>query len=270
VTTRLYSFVNLAASATITASTQDSVYIATNAGQAADRYLPARTTVATDSWWLFDFTTATVLEFLELLRVNFTAARVQGNATDSWGSPSFNQLIAIDRNPFNEQYTFAAALTGFNYRYLRLFVATQTPKALDIDGPVLSVFNLGGLWAGLATSAPSGFGADVLYHRIEPRAVVKQRFGAWSKQASMGNTLVRLKLPRKARMTHAAPYAADEARSWLDIDGRAKAAGTFAFFDNTGNASLGWVVRSLNDETEYGVEVPDVMTNDPEYEEVIA
>lgn len=77
---------------------------------------------------VFDFGAATNIDLVAIIHHNLTAAlevRIQGNATDSWGSPTLNQTITIpaydaDDFPVNPWVDLSALSNSF--RYWRLVV----------------------------------------------------------------------------------------------------------------------------------------------------
>lgn len=98
-----------------------------------------KTTVATDSYVVIDLGSAMALKAVGVIDVNYTSCKIQGNATDSWGSPSFDSgTITIAKEKLTGLYRLHFIdLSGFNYRYLRLFIPTQSTT----DGA--SVFRTG-------------------------------------------------------------------------------------------------------------------------------
>lgn len=94
-----------------------------------------QTTVITEVNVVIDLGAPTALKSIAIIDVNYNSLKIQGNDTDSWGSPSFNpglvtveadKLTEIYRKQFYEQY-----LDTFNYRYLRLVIPAQTPVDND-------------------------------------------------------------------------------------------------------------------------------------------
>ena len=99
-----------------------------------------RSSVITEVTIVIDFLTAKACKLAFLNDVNFTDVYIQGNATNTWTSPSFNQQYAISQDKRVQRYKLCAILTGFNYRYMRIKIPAQTP----IDG--LSAFRIGSLF----------------------------------------------------------------------------------------------------------------------------
>lgn len=91
-----------------------------------------------NAWFMVDFGAAKALNALFLNNCNFASATIQGNATDSWTSPSFSQSVSLGRDDCQVRKGFFA-LTGFNYRYLRGLITFQT---LDNAGLYPFVGNL--------------------------------------------------------------------------------------------------------------------------------
>lgn len=88
---------NVAALATtITASAADAEYPAAYLVD-LNPAKPGKLTTTTGSW-VFAFASARRVDVVALIHHNLTAGlevRIQGNATDAWGSPTFNQQITI-------------------------------------------------------------------------------------------------------------------------------------------------------------------------------
>lgn len=75
-----------------------------------------------------DLSTATVLAGVFVNQVNFSPASIYGNATDSWGAPSFGPVsLTTVNDPQVSRRRGYLALTGFNYRYLKFSIGAQTP-----------------------------------------------------------------------------------------------------------------------------------------------
>lgn len=87
-----------------------------------------KTTVTTDSYVVIDLGSAMAIKAAGVIDVNYTSCVIEGNASDSWGAPSFaSGTITIAKEKLTGLYRLHfAALTGFNYRYLRLFVPSQS------------------------------------------------------------------------------------------------------------------------------------------------
>jgi hypothetical protein len=69
---------------------------------------------------VLDYGSAQALTDFLITGANFASATIQGNATDSWGSPSFTQAITLTQQTQNRRYNHWASLSGFNYQFLRI------------------------------------------------------------------------------------------------------------------------------------------------------
>lgn len=91
--------------------------------------------LSTTGAWLFDFTTAQRIDFAAFIHSTFATTavvRLQGNATNSWGAPSFNVVIPVQawlgsgttRWPRNQwlDLTDQPGYTTTGYRYWRLLI----------------------------------------------------------------------------------------------------------------------------------------------------
>jgi hypothetical protein len=113
---------------TITASSEASGFPGSNLLDVHKPGAEWRSTATTEQNIVFDTgTVGCVVTAVFLGDVNFTSVTIQGNATDSWGSPSFSQAFTVSKDNVVQRYKAFAALTGFAYRYLRLLVPAQSP-----------------------------------------------------------------------------------------------------------------------------------------------
>ena len=124
--------------ATVTASAEDSGYVAANLAQGydANQNRPAKLTTTTGNW-VFDLLSAQTIDYVALIYHNLDAGlsvSIQGNASDSWGAPSLSQAITIPAhhadgwpvNPFQ-------ALTGSRtFRYWRLLISGTNSLTIDL------------------------------------------------------------------------------------------------------------------------------------------
>lgn len=265
------SFVNLAQSATVTASTAHATYVANNAREPQRRGKPWFTTAITDSWIRFDFGSTATIGLVGIVRANFEDVRVQGNATDVWTSPSYNELMEIGQNAFNFQRQLFFAPVAFAYRYMRVFIPAQTPIQFFAEDPA-DRFRIGGVWAGAAVQPPRKFSLDFDHTRDEPFALARQRYGAWEGKTQEGNPVVTLDIERAAVFTHATPYLDDDARDWLiDVDAQAWRRDFFALYEDLGNTEMGWVVRTVEGSATHAVDesLPGVVRRPWKLREVI-
>lgn len=87
------------------------------------RRFRANDVTANDYLLKFDFTTAKAVLGIFLNDVNFNQVKIEGNATDSWGTPSFpGTTLTVSQNKVTGRYQIYIPLTGFNLRWLRLFI----------------------------------------------------------------------------------------------------------------------------------------------------
>lgn len=139
------------ANATITASAEDPD---PNYGNAAlcdgDPAKPAKLTTTSGNW-VCDFGAPQVIKLAALIHHNLDAGlevRLQGNASNVWTSPSFNQVITIPAkqagpvpqfttSPFMDLTTLAG-YSGGGYRYWRLVVVGVNSETIQVGEFVLS------------------------------------------------------------------------------------------------------------------------------------
>lgn len=84
--------------------------------------------VTTNDYLLkFNFGAAQVVAGIFLNDVNFNKVKIQGHASDSWGSPSYAGTdLTVSQNAVTGRYQIYIPLTAFNYQYLRIFIPTGT------------------------------------------------------------------------------------------------------------------------------------------------
>lgn len=88
---------NVVGNATITSSGSPSDFPVANLWDGAPGS-PAKLT-ATTGWFKFQYAAPQIIELVSIIHANLTPSltnvNIQGNATDSWGAPSFNQSFVI-------------------------------------------------------------------------------------------------------------------------------------------------------------------------------
>lgn len=239
-----FSFLNLLGfDATIcTGSSQQSASFAAQNVKTPQRpFFPWRTGATGDQNVVVDFGSAKVVEALVLVRTNFVTARIQGNPSDSWGAPAFDQLVTIDENPQNGRNQYGSILTGFNYRFLRILIPSQTP----IDG--VGYYLLGGIWAGTQVRPPSNFLYQVNYDTIEPLVDLQPDHKGWRQRLTLGEPVAKLTAKRKARTGFPQPFVNDHLRRWTALDRQMREADFFAFLLDNGDPSQSYVMRRISE-----------------------
>jgi hypothetical protein len=147
-----FSFANLVAGASIAGSTTfaDPIHPASQVQSPQRPFKRAWSTNLSAQRLTIDFGGSAALQVMALIHVNFTTATIQGNATDTWGSPSYSQAVTIDVSP-NDRYQYAhrpSVAIPFNLRFLSFSI----PNQATTDGA--ATFRIGGIWAGLIVSPP--------------------------------------------------------------------------------------------------------------------
>jgi hypothetical protein len=238
-----FSLVNHAAAAgtTVAGSTADSVYVAANAKSPHRPFLPWRsTTVASEQTLVFDFQAAVLMELLALINVNFTTFEFQANATDSWGSPTFESGdLTVSRNPENDRYQLVhdpgAPPT---LRFLRVRIPAQTPT----DGA--AYFKVGGVWAGPATAWPRSLELGTELETVEPQRMVAPDHGGFAQRLRLGEPFVRLRMRRKAYAL-STPLVGAELLAWQEIDRQTRETDAVLVWANGGATNQAWCMRRL-------------------------
>lgn len=126
---------------TVTGTTSNSAFPAANLVNQNPGH-PAKLAGTTGDFVL-DFTTATRIDIIGLIQHNLSTGlgnvRIQGNATNSWGAPTFSQLITIPAgnqdghsiNPWLD-LTPLAGYSASGFRYWRLVFGTANSAPISI------------------------------------------------------------------------------------------------------------------------------------------
>lgn len=128
-----------------------------------------------DVWIVLDFLTAQSLDSCFLNRCNFPQCKIQGNASNSWSSPSFDLTCNLVKDGAQNRKGWFN-VTGFNYRYMRILISGG--QTLDNSETTPAI---GNLILGTAVTMP-------IVAQISPRLV--QRFNRFE---SDEGTLVKSK-----------------------------------------------------------------------------
>lgn len=146
--------------ATLTYNSQASALPATNLQNEIVRR-PWRTAgITQQAWVVYDLGTATLVNCAGIFGHNLRATAaitLQGHASDSWGSPTFNVALTIITDPDGVVHEKAMTLAQGTFRYWRL--AIQDP------GSVATYWEIGRLMAGNA------FTPSVPYTLEDPQRV---------------------------------------------------------------------------------------------------
>lgn len=94
---------------------------------------------AGDVWVMNDFGSAKSLTAIFLNQCNFPACKVQGNDTNSWGTPSFELSCALVVDDAGNRKGWFD-LSAFNYRYIRVLIASG--QTLDNSETVPAIGNI--------------------------------------------------------------------------------------------------------------------------------
>ena len=230
----------------ISASTQDADFPVTNLASPWRPFQPWKTTAGGAQNAVYDLGAATTVEIIALLRCNFTSVVIQGNATDSWGAPSYTSgTITLTQNPWNWRYNLALLPVGFTYRFLRISIPSQTPVA-EFKRTALSIYLIGGVWIGAVTASVDNPLWDVEYETFNPLDRQEPRHRGWAQEASMGEPKLMIIGRRAGTMSTTTPAVGDELATWQSIERQAWAQGNrMLWYENLGNTSQVCVVRNL-------------------------
>lgn len=241
------SFVNLAACAdtTVTASLQTSNHCSSEIKGPERPFLTWRALTTGDANVIVDFGSSQTLDLVALMNANFASCvRVQGASSSGFGAPPYNELLpTLERCPWTGRFQHVHLTTGFGYRFLRILVPGQTAAG----GATSTYYELGGVWAGSLSSAPSQFRVDPRFERIEPRRDEAPEHGGWRQRLQLGDPLVRIQATLQADVAAATPAKGDQLDTWLDLQRQIWDRDVFFLHLNLGDLSQGWPVRSLED-----------------------
>jgi len=232
----------VAASASIiTGSSEAANSPATNISKPARPFLPWRTAAGGDQSVVINFAAAKQIDAVWLVNVNFAQVRIQGNASDAWGAPAFNQLYTVGLSPWNFRYQLGVRLTGFNYQYMRVFIPSQTPT----DGT--AAYLLGGVWAGPIEGLPQNVRFDVNLATVQPGQDVVPSHQGWRQRLVLGDPLCRIAAMRTVRITEMMPGYQDDLNTWQSIARRIRLNDTLAILLGAADNSQAFVVRPVNE-----------------------
>lgn len=115
----------------ITARSEASGYpkISTQIHTVLDYRFMADDNNANDYLLKIDYGSAATIEAIALFDCNFDTVKIQGNASDAWGAPSYDgDDLTISPNPWTGRYNIFIPLTSFGYQYSRIFIPTGTTE----------------------------------------------------------------------------------------------------------------------------------------------
>lgn len=152
--------------------------------------------VNTNDWLLkIDFGAAQNVLGLLISDVNFDTVAIQGHATDSWGTPSYDgDDLTIGMNPYTGRYQIFILPAAFNYRWMRIFIPTGTSVVGDGSDTEWEVGNVVVLSTATAFTKNMAYGYDqrVKYFYAE---AVNERYATgsakrWEAKLTFGNRLL--------------------------------------------------------------------------------
>ena len=243
------SFTNLAAAAaacSAAASDQVSGFCASEA-QAPQR--PFRTwrtpTTTTTAEWLVDFGSSQTLDVVALINANFTSATIQGASSSGlFAAPGYNEAVALARNPLTWRFQHVHLTTNFGYRWLRIKVDACS---VACTGATSTYNALGGVWAGVLTSAPSHLQWDATFRTILPHQDVGPQHGGWVQRLKQGEPRAQIAGTLSANVTPSTPLSGDDADTWSDLIRQAISADAVLVYTALGDPAQGYVARWRDD-----------------------
>lgn len=94
------------------------------------------TNAATDTWLLkFNFGSAQSVEGVLLNDVNFDKVKIEGHASDAWGTPDYvGTEYAVSRDEVVDRYKIYIPITGFNLQWMRIYIPGTAATVGDYKG----------------------------------------------------------------------------------------------------------------------------------------
>lgn len=185
--------------------------------------------ISTSDNVVIDFGTATSIPAVVLDNLNSTSIKVQGNATDSWGAPSHSTTVAVSQDTADLRYKVYAALTSFNYRYMRILNNTSSAA----DGQ--AVLQIGAIIP--LTSVDTWDTNAGWPYEVEPmQDVARHEFGD-PETVALSNRYALIKLTQAV-----VPVSAEATFTTIIGYGEAQ---PFVFFRNNGRSQEVYVVRRV-------------------------
>lgn len=127
---------NLVDTGTLTVNSEDSDFPKENIRHPF-RTKVARTAGITSEWFKWDLATAQSVTCVALVNHNFDGSgtyKIQGNATDSWGSPSVDETITFNSG------TMIKFFTGGSYRWWRLLMTNSSGTYIEVGRPFIGSY----------------------------------------------------------------------------------------------------------------------------------
>lgn len=182
---------------------------------------------------VIDFGVTTSVAAVHIDNLNCSLITIQGNATNSWGSPSFsNADVTVARDGRDGRYRLGyRALTSFNYRYMNIF----TSQSSGIDGGVglqvgtVACFSAVTQWTDSQPEFPLSWTA------IDPCEEGEGFAGGGAEPVSLGNTYIEQSLTN----ANLEPAGISTMETVIGY-GRSQ---LFLFYLNDGDTSHGYLVR---------------------------
>jgi len=135
-TTPRILYIDLAKTATLTKNSEDAAFPVSNI-QHEFRTKEYRTTGLTSEWVVIDLGSAQSVTMLAIMNHNFQSGgtyKLQGNATDSWGTPSVD--ITLTYNATNLFHY----MTAQTYRYWRILMTNTTGTYISLGRVMLGSY----------------------------------------------------------------------------------------------------------------------------------
>ena len=227
------NFASIAAGATVSGSSEDPEFPATNVQNAGRPFSPWKLT-GTSGTLTVTLGASQPVSGIILVRPNFPEVQIQVGA--------FDETYTLARNPYN-----------FRYQHGVYLGSTQTVSSVTITMPSgtptdgSSAFLLGGIWIGTFEFLPQNFRFDINIATVQPLSDIAPQHQGWRQRLIMGEPLSRLAVMRSSRITKNMPGFDDNLGQWQDIARRIRLNDTLGLILGDADPSQAWVMRPINE-----------------------
>ena len=238
-----FSFVNMIAGASVSASSEMAGFPGSNAQKIGHPQEPWKTDAGDlgEQTYVADLGEAMAPRVFSLSRANVDTIVLEANSSDEWADPPVMLTFDIARNIYNWRYQVGAYLdAGLSYQFWRLRIPDQTP----LDGA--SSYAISGFWLGDVVFPPSHFLYDIEFKTIRPGVKVDLVTGG-SRIVKTGNPCAGISAQRTARIDRIRPGYGDQLAAWSEIDRQRWEAGRYLMVLDGVDTTQAFVVDESGD-----------------------
>jgi hypothetical protein len=233
----------------------------------------------------FDRGAVLPLGYIGVTRVNCASVLIRtGNAGQT--TPPFDDFLftPTPQTPVNRRYNVGHAFpSGFSCRYVTIILGAGATLAESFN-PAEPFRLCGGVWGGLAVSPPMNPVYDVQWTTVDPREPLEATGRAVTPRLlRTGYPRARVTMNLRAKQDWLNPFGRRATvsssatiwtsptllREYADYIGRLNEARTFAWFANTGDPSLAFIMQVVDDESAWSPSSKRRATSTLTLEEVV-